>query len=396
MPRLHFTDATVRDLPAPAVRTDYFDDVVTGLVLRVTPRGRKVWGLVCKVRGTTRRIVLDGYPKLLLADARKAARAALLERAKGDDPTAARQGKRHALTFDALADLYLDRYAKVRKKSWRQDARQLRVFCRGRWRHKLAGEVSRADVRELLAEVTARRSLVIANRLRACLSKVFTWAAAEGYLEASPVAGLPKAGREAPRERVLSDDELRQVWADVAAAEARYLATPPRTKYPDTALSPTLALWVRLRILTGQRGGELAALRWSDVDFTRTLWEVPGARFKSGRGHVVPFSPWVERLLVARRAERPDDDYVLEGGRGVAARAGIGPAFTVRDFQPHDLRRTCATGLARLGVPRFLIARVLGHTDASVTGIYDRFEYLDEKRDALTKWAAHVARVVGA
>ena len=339
--------------------------MVTGLVLRVTPAGRKVWGMVVKVRGTTRRLTLGGSPAMLVADARKAARVALIERATGEDPAANRQGRRDALSFEQLADDYLEQYAKPRKKSWRQDARQLRVFCRLRWRHRLAAEVTRQDVRELLTEVATGRSGLIANRLRACLSKVFAWAAAQGVIDASPVLGLPKPGREVSRDRVLTDAELVQVWRDLDAAEARYHPPAPGRVVVAGALSPALALWIRLRLLTAQRGGELVGLRWADVRFDEQVWEVAADRYKSGHGHIVPLAPWVLALLTARRAAHPDDDYVLEGGRGYAARSGIGKVFTVAAFKPHDLRRTAATGMARLGVQRFVIARVLGHADAS-------------------------------
>ena len=395
MPKLHLTDAVVRDLPAPTTRTDYFDDVVTGLSLRVTPAGHKSWAFVYKRAGRTHRVTLDGYPAMELAGARKAARARRIAVASGAHPAADRRAERLALTFGDLAQRYVERYARPHKKSWRQDARQLRVFALPRWKARPAAEITRGDVRDLLADVATTRSGVIANRLRACLSKVFAWAVAEGLLQTHPAAGLPPAAKETSRERVLTDDELGRVWAEIAAAEARWRATPPRTPYPADALSPTVGLWLRLRVLTGQRGGEVAALRWRDVDLERAIWEVPGSRYKSGRPHVVPLSPWVLALLRARRDAHPDDDYVLEGGRGRAARSGVGPAFSVPDFEPHDLRRTMATRLAQLGVSRFIIARVLGHSDASVTGIYDRFEYLADKRDALDRWAVYVARLVG-
>jgi integrase len=394
MPRLHLTDATVRDLPAPPTRTDFTDDVVPGLALRVSTGGQKTWAMVLKVRGVTRRVTLGRYPGLDLAAARKAARSVLLDRAKGLDPTATRQGARHALTFAQLADAYIEQWARPHKRSWRVDARQLRVFCRPRWQHRTAADVSRADVRELLALVAATRSGVIANRLRACLSKTFNWAVSQGLLEQSPVLGLPKPGKETSRERVLSDDEVRQFWAELLAAETRWLAVPPGRPHPADAFSPTHGLWLRLRLLTGQRGGEIVNLRWADVDLARQVWTIPGDRYKNGRPHVTPLSRWVCDLLAARRAERPFDDYVLEGGRGLASRTGIGAAFTLPDFVAHDLRRLAATRMAELGVARFVVARVLGHTDAAVTAVYDRYEALAEKRAALDLWAVYVARVL--
>lgn len=395
MPTLHLTDAVVRDLPTPSTRTDYFDDVVTGLCLRVTPNGVKSWAVLYRFGGRLRRLTLKRYPALLLADARKGARQALIEVGLGRDPAGTKSDARSARTFNDLADLYIERYAKPRKKSWKDDARQLRVFCRPRWGAAPAAALTRDKVRDLLAHVVATRSAVVANRLQACLSKLCSWAVAEGFLGEHPVRGLSKASEGDSRARVLADDELRAVWEELASAERLWSETPTGEPHPAKALSPDVVFWMRLRLLTAQRGGEVAELRWADVDLARAQWEVPGSRYKNGRPHVCPLSPWVLALLSARREARPKDTYVCEGGRGAGARDGVGRAFSVPDFHPHDLRRTAATRMAQGGVTAFVVARVLGHTDPSVTAIYNRHDYFTEKLKALTLWAQHVAAVVG-
>jgi integrase len=395
MPTLHLTDTNVRDLPTPIARTDFFDDVVTGLCLRVTPTGHKSWAVLYRAGGRLKRLTLDGYPTLTLPLARKAAREALRSVSNGGDPAREKRRARTALTFDALADLYVEQYAKPHKRSWRQDARQLRVFCRPRWGSWRADQVGRSDVRDLLTSVTTNRSGTIANRLRAMLSKLWSWALAEGHLTDHSVRGLNRSKENGSRERVLTDPELLTFWTELAAAEAQWLATPPRTAPPKTALSPDVAFWLRVRLLTAQRGGEVADLRWADVDLERAFWEVPGERYKNGRPHVCPLAPMALKLLNDRRAARPHDEYLCEGGRGRAARSGVGPAFTIPNFDPHDLRRTGSTRMAQAGVTPFLIARVLGHVERSVTGIYNRWSYLEEKRSALTLWEAHVTRTIG-
>lgn len=395
MPTVHLTDAVVRDLAAPSTRTDYFDDIVTGLCLRVTPRGHRSWSVLYRAAGRQRRLTLKPYPTLLLADARKAAREALRGVSIGRNPQQDKAEAKHARTFDDLADLYIERYAKPRKRSWMVDARQLRVFCRPRWGTWPAAGITRAQVRDLLVDVRADRSGVIANRLQACLSKLFSWAVSEGYVEDHPVRGLTKSAEEKARDRVLTDDELARVWQELKAAEQRWVTTPKELARPHNALSPDVAFWLRLRLLTAQRGGEVADLRWADVDLSRAQWEIPASRYKNGRPHVCPLPPWALALLAARRAARPHDTYVCEGGRGLAARSGVGHAFTVENFHAHDLRRTAATRMAQAGVTAFVVARVLGHTDRSVTGIYNRHDYLGDKLHALTLWQQHVATVVG-
>ncbi len=155
---------------------------------------------------------------------------------------------------------------------------------------------------------------------------------------------------------MLLDDELRALWARLDDAET------------NEALPAGVVLWLRLRALTAQRGGSVARMKWADVDFTGKVWEIPAADMKAANEHVVPLSPQVIKLLKERRkAVSEGSTYVLEGGRSRRQRLGVTEAIGLEDFTPHDLRRTAATGMARAGVQRFIVARVLGHVDRSVT-----------------------------
>ncbi|MGE3841732.1 MAG: tyrosine-type recombinase/integrase [Vicinamibacterales bacterium] len=406
MPIAHFTDDWIKKLRV-ATRVDFFDDRTTGFVLRAGPSGAKTWGLFYRATtsrlstsadGTTRatrpmkRYRIGDYPTLTLGEAREIAKTKLLAlAATGADPAVEKHTQRRATTFDTLADWYIDQYAKPRKRSWANDGRQLRVFCRPLWRDRAASDLTREDIRALLLDVATSRGGVSANRLHSLLSKLFRWSVAQGYLDANPMAGLPKPAAERSRERVLSDTEIKALWNELDAKRALPEDDPAH-------VAPTIALWLKIRVLTGQRGGEVASMQWSHVNLTTGVWEIPGALRKNRQPHVVPLGPWVCGLLTEwRQQQRPDARFVLDGGRGRHARAGIVGAITsIRDWTPHDLRRTCATGMARLGTDRFIIARVLGHVDPSVTSIYDRFERLNEKRGALDAWAEHVGTLVGA
>jgi integrase len=136
-------------------------------------------------------------------------------------------------------------------------------------------------------------------------------------------------------------------------------------------------------------------MKWADLDFTRKVWEIPAADMKAGQAHIVPLSPQVVKLLKDRRKHVSEGStYVLEGGRSRRQRLGVTEAIGLENFKPHDLRRTAATGMARAGVQRFIVARVLGHVDRSVTGVYDRYEYLNEKRVAVDTWARRLTAVL--
>ena len=256
-------------------------------------------------------------------------------------------------------------------------------MCLPPWKGRAAAEITRADVRDLLGAVAKTRGGVTANRLRALLSKLFRWATSQDYIPANPASDLPKLTKETSRARVLSDDELRALSARLDAAEA------------DATLPAGVVLWLRLRLLTAQRGGSVARMKWADVDLERKVWEISAADMKAGSAHVVPLSPAVVKLLKERRkVVAQGSTFVLEGGRSRRQRLGVTEAIGLEDFTPHDLRRTAATGMARAGVQRFVISRVLGHVDRSVTGIYDRFEYLNEKRVALDAWARKLTSIL--
>jgi integrase len=265
------------------------------------------------------------------------------------DPQAAKKARRSADTFDVLAERYIEDYAKPHKATWDEDARQIRTMCLPRWKGKAAVDITRADVRELLRDVAKKRGGVTANRLRALLSKLFRWAVSQDYLPANPASELPKLAKETGRERVLTHDEIRDFWQKA-----------------DEAENPAIGLWLKLRLLTGQRGESLLGMKWADVDLDAGLWEVPAAAMKARNPHVVPLSPTACELLKTATERHPEKlpTYVLAGGRARRLRLGVTDLVGLEDFQPRDLRRTCATGMARAGAQRFIVARVLGHVEA--------------------------------
>ena len=381
MPTRRFSTRTADTLRPAATRVDYFDEAanVPGFGLRVSPQGRRTWFLMYRNdQGHQKRHTLGTTPPMGLSAARLAARTALLNvQVTAADPAAAKRARRSAETFEQLADRYVEEWARPQKRSWRDDARQLRTMCLPRWKTRAVDDITHDDIRQLLSAIAKKRSGHVANRLRSLLSKVFRWANRPAV-----VAGLPRLAKEITRDRELSPDEIRAFWQRLADKEA------------DGTLLPPIALWMRLRLLTGQRGGSIASMKWADVNLTTKVWEIPAADMKGGKSHIVPLSTPVVELKARRTATEADERFVLQGGRSRRIRLGIIDAMDLDNFRPHDLRRTCATGMARARVPRFVVARVLGHINGSVTGIYDRYEYLDEKRVALDTWGRVLTGIV--
>jgi integrase len=425
MPTVRLTDAAAKRLTAPpGARIDYFDAAFGGLALRVTGPGegrpeRRTWSLFYRFGGKQRRLTfVPNYPALGLAEARQKAAAAQALIAAGTDPATERErikaeAARAPDTVSAVVDLFISRHMEAKRRAPRyveETRRNFRNHVLPEWGERDIKTIARRDVIELLDGITDGGSTVTrsgkrkkmaggpiaANRVLAAVRALFNFALRRGLIEATPVALVERPGEETARDRVLEAYELRSIWA--AAETLGYPFGP----------------YVRLAVLTGQRRQEIARMRWTDLDLETRVWTLAAGDTKAGRAHVVPLSPQAVTILrgLHRKSARGADGK-LNGSHWVFTTTGEAPVSGFSKAKPrlddaiakarkaagvdnlapwtfHDLRRTCATGMGRLGVTRFVIARVLNHADRSITGIYDRHLYLNEKREALEAWGNYV------
>jgi integrase len=306
--------------------------------------------------------------------------------AAGTDPAAQRVEVRQRVeVLGVILTRYLgSKQAALKPRAYAEVARHL--LNHGKPLHRLELDaIDRRAIAERLAEIEASSGPVARNRVRASLSGFFAWAIAEGLVEANPVMGTARADEGGSRDRVLSNDELRSIWRAL-----------PQDQFGDI---------VRLLILTGQRREEIGGLRWSEVDLERGLIVLPPARTKNSRQHEVPLSPMAVEIL-ARQPRRKGRDLIF--GLGAGGFSGWSDCKGALDerlgdkMQPwrlHDLRRTVATGMAdRLGVLPHVVEAVLNHVSghrAGVAGVYNRARYEAEMRQALERWAEHVATIAG-
>lgn len=355
--------------PVAGRRQDYFDADCAGLVLRVTPAGAKTWSVLYRHRGRLRRLTLGRADAIGLGEARDRAREAIRAAAAGADPAGDKKAARQVTTIDDLVTDYLEKHAKRKKRSWREDDRMLRAYVLPYWKARAAVDLARRDVRELV-EAIAARAPVQANRVLSCVRKMFNFALDREIVTSNPAARLGRPGRETARSRVLTADELRTLWREFEGLPA------------------PLALFYKLRLLTAQRGGEVASMRWEDLDLEAGWWTIPGDLAKNGLAHRVPLSPTALQLLVARHADAGETakGVVLVGARGRRQRSEAAATFTVDDFRGHDLRRTAASLMSGGGVARVTIGKILNHVERGVTAVYDRHGYDAEKRGALDWW----------
>ncbi|MEO8480635.1 MAG: tyrosine-type recombinase/integrase [Acidobacteriota bacterium] len=373
MPTLMLTARFVQSVKPTATRTEYFDEDVTGLALRVTPTGAKSWSVLYRHRGRLRRMTLGSERVITLASARERARDLLHDASKGSDPAAEKQAGRRAETIEDLATLYLEKWAKPRKRSWKADDNLLRRKILPRWRRRAIIDITRQDVRQLVEAVAEAGAPIVANRVAALLSKLFSFALDRDLVQFSPAVRIARPGVEKARDRVLTEEEIRAVWVTFEAMPA------------------AMAAFYKLRLLTAQRGGEVASMCWRDVDLVHGWWTIPSSGTKNKLAHRVPLSGPAVSLLAAMLAEADAaETFVLAGARGKRQQAEACALFKVDDFRGHDLRRTAASYMASGGIPRLTIAKILNHVERSVTAVYDRHSYDPEKRSALEWWSVRL------
>lgn len=378
-----------------------------GFGISVLPSGKLSFFLRYQVAGTRtrKRIRFGTYPETSLAAARSAAVIARAKVAQGLDPLAERDEQRNAAraaadearrapTVTEFAAEYIERWAKPRKRSWRQDQDKIdRDVLPVLGRMKVR-DVTRRDVVALLDRITDRGAPVQANLVLAVLRKMFAFAVARDVLDENPAAGIPKPSPSKARERSLNDDELR--------AFLPALDTAPMTL--------TTRAGLLMILLTGQRPGEVAGMRWDELDLPAALWHLPSDRTKNARAHTVPLSRAALAILDELRASATSAQFVLpspKAGQAIndeafgyalrhvrrpTAAHPAGRLAGLAHFTPHDLRRTCRTGLAALGIDYVTGERVLNHTlpGAAVHAVYNRHDYIPQMRAALEAWAAHL------
>ncbi|MBM3266318.1 MAG: tyrosine-type recombinase/integrase [Candidatus Sericytochromatia bacterium] len=368
-------------------RAEYLDRHLTGLGLRVSSSGRKTWYVLFRTKGDPKlkRLTLGSYPAMSLADARERAQEVLLAADRGLDPAAEKQEERKAPTFAYLAEEYLRRHA-VNKRSHAEDARMLEKDLLPAFGRLKAAAIRRRDVIALLDKIKDRGAPIAANRTLALCRKVYNFGIERDLVDLNPCAQIKRVAPENQRDRVLSDAEIRTLWGALGT------------------LDPVECAFFKLRILTAQRGGEIVAMEWGDVDLESGWWTIPAERAKNGHSHRVSLSSHALALLVSLAA--PDDrkGWVFRARTRKTQHASKSTLEKVAhriavenglDFVPHDLRRTAATRMTGdCGVPRLVVSKVLNHAEAGVTRVYDRHSYDAEKRDALDRWADRLEEIL--
>jgi integrase len=413
-----FTDRFLKSIkPAETgKRVVIYDAQIPGFGIRVTDHctddNKGAFVLISRFPGSSnpapRRI--GDYPAMTLAKAREIAREWREDIRQGIDPKTKEEARRRELermradTFRAAFETYAEeKLSKLRTGD--AVAAAVRKYAFPSLADRPLKEIKRREVLDMLKGI-AKTYPIAANRVSAYVKTFFLWAVNEELIEDSPAASIKRPSEENERDRVLQHSEIRAIWH--ACGELGVFGRA-----------------FRLMLLTGQRRNEVGEMAWSEIDRKLAVWTLEKDRTKAGRGHLVPLAPAALAILADcprigdyvfstgrsgrgklavdanpvpisgwGKAKEHLDALTLKYARAFAEQDGDEPPAAIEGWRLHDLRRSVASNLARLGVERLTISKILNHSDPTVTGVYDRYGYAAEKRRALDLWADRLQAIV--
>lgn len=414
-PRINLTDRKLAAFRArPGERPELMDTASPGLGVRVSETGTRTFFLRARFPGSANpvRRSLGTYPAMPLAEARAKAAEWRVMLKRGIDPRdeeqrqRAKEEQKRANTFAAVFEDFAREKLPSERRGW-QAERDMRNHVLPRWGTRPVTEIGPLDA---IALVKAKRATpAMAQRLATLGGRFFAWAVEQQVydLRSSPLAGLRLTrliGGQRPRDRVLSDDELRALWR-----------VADRMGYPFGCI-------YKMLILTGLRLNEVADASWREVDLRAGTWTIPASRMKGqnhrARQHIVPITKEILRILeslprfgtgdflfsasfganpvwMSVDVKRRTDKHMLRTLRAMARHRGDDSSrVELPHWVNHDIRRTVRSRLSRLRITEEAREAVLAHVRSGVKGIYDHYDYLPEKREALELWASRLRDVV--
>lgn len=396
---MKFTTKSVDAIKPNLKQQEIPDAAMPGLYLRVMPSGVKSWTLRYRSDGFHRRYTIGKYPKVSLAEARKMAGEMTVAIERGHDPQADK-ASRYTVLPKNLKDavkVYIDAYAKVRTVRWEDTLRMFERHVFPEWGNRPIDTIKRRDVVRLIEKVH-QQAPIRSNRVLAAVRHFFNWCVSRDALDYSPVMGVKALAKENKRERFLDDGELALLLPVLCSLNSRFAEA------------------FKLLLYTGTRRSEVFGMSWDEIDFDKAVWIIPRERTKKQNlPHLVPLSAPALSILRSLWAERTSNlVFPSTNGSGrpmsgiskakkaldaaivaalLEANGGTGDVHPLKPWRIHDIRRTVATGLQRLGARLEVTEGVLHHISGSrggIAGVYQQHDWADEKRAVLSLWEAHL------
>lgn len=406
------TDTEIRTAKPNPEKEFYLNDS-NGLYVRIYKSGRKVFAYRYKVGSSQKWMELGEYGpakegKLSLAEARSKAESARIQRREGIDPLEYKQTKireqkakiaqeKAEITVKELSDVFYKRQIEPRFKRPREWVRIMNSYILPELGEMRVKDIHRHHISGLLDKMIDRNARVMANRTLPVIKNMFAYAVEKGNIENSPAAMLTRksvGGKEKSRDRALSMDEIKE-FLSVINDESKCGA------------SWQVVNCLKWLLLTGQRVGETLLVKWTDIDLSRNIWVIPESNTKNGKQNLVQITPQLMIVINHVKKFSGDSEYLFPSERNrnsyITTRA-VSEAllrlfekklFIMAPFTPHDLRRTLVTGLGDLGVQPHVIEKIVNHTQQGVIGVYQRSEYLPERKAALELWGSELEKLIG-
>jgi integrase len=361
-------DALIR--PTAGKRLYVYDTKVRGLELMLTEQGSKSFKVYRKCNGKPVRVTLGKYPEMTIEQARNEAQRVITEMINGKNPNEEKKKLRSETTFSEIFSLFMERYSKQNKKTWKSDEINVRRFLSSWFNRKLSG-ISRQEVQALHEKVKKENGLYQANRLLARIHIIYNKAIEWGWEGINPAQGVKKF-KEKSRDRFLHPDEMPRFFEAL-----------------DTEENDAIRDYIYISLLTGVRKSNVLAMRWEELHFERREWLIPET--KNGESLRVHLIEKVIDILKARAERYGQQGWVFEGcgvtGHLVEPKSGwqrILQRAGIKDLRLHDLRRTLGSWQAATGANSFMIGQSLGHKSTQSTAVYARLN-IDPVRDSVEK-----------
>lgn len=410
MPKQHLTSQFIRNLTPQGKRVEYYDQHlienntlkakgVKGLFIRLTKAGSVYFYYRYWFKQKPKSYKIGSYPDIGLSEARDKARELAAQVNEGTDPQAEKNKRKQTpdpQTFSDLANEFKTKYLPTLRESTRKEYKRIidieLIPTLGKY--PIDGITPNQIISLLDGKAYGKKSApVMANRIRARLSKVFNFAIDRRLIESNPVEKVKKYKKtndgskvEKKRNRWYKPNEIQELW-----------------EYFNEFQQPTGQVF-KMLLITGQRKTETMKMKWDDLQ--GDIWTIPAELAKNKEEHLVPLSDMALQIIESMRSITGETDYVFCSPRKdneplawlTRARETIKNTSNIPDFRPHDLRRTVATYMAKLAVDRTVLGKILNHKglagDDQVTAIYDRHGYMTEKRTAMNRWASKLDQII--
>jgi integrase len=387
MPRIKMTKSNIDTLTIGKSDVVYWDVGRPGFGVKVTPRGRKVFVVLYRTGGggsRLRKYTIGPYGRVTLHQAQVAAQKVFTAKLEGRDPAGEKREAKRRIVADRVDDqleAYIAQHVSQRR-SGGEISRLLRREIGKAWGSRSIHEITKRDVVEVITDIEQRGAPIAANKTLKILKTFLRWCVGRAVLDQSPADGIPLPAKEISRDRILTDDELARVIIAAREMGGRYGGI------------------VELLTLTAQRREEVARASPDELDIEQRIWTLPKSRTKNGKPHIVHLSN--EAVVVLNRANKIGPlVFSLDGAKPFQefsrAKRELDELSGVKDWRLHDLRRTCVSGMARLGIPPHVADKILNHQAGTISGVaavYQRHDFLAERKDALERWGAHVRKIL--